>query len=102
MRLNKFIIAEERVITISYRGLVLSVKIEEIKSLSIIKVQSANILLQLFPGDNYKNYYLKIKTINEIHLKRIRYRDRKQMAREVTKIMDYTFHDRIQRFSLSP
>ena len=98
MRYNKFITVNNKNIKFSYRDFNFSTSVEKIESLSIIKMGSNNVLIKFLLADNYKVYYLRIKTRdNNVHLKRIRYKDRKTLAREITKIMDYTFENRIKQ-----
>ncbi|WP_116787889.1 hypothetical protein [Flavobacterium psychrotrophum] len=92
MQRNKYILAQDNTVKVRYRNLDVAFGVRDIESISIIKTKHGNGFVNLLLGTIYWEYYLKIKIReNAPLLEKIKARDRKQLSREVVKVMDYTF-----------
>ncbi|MXN89616.1 hypothetical protein GR160_00100 [Flavobacterium sp. Sd200] len=97
MQRNKYILVQDDTVKVRYRNLEVVFRVRDIESISIIKTKHDNGFVNLLLGTIYWEYYLKIKIReNAPLLEKIKARDRKQLSREVVKVMDYTFPLRME------
>lgn len=96
MQRNKYILVQDDTVKVRYRNMDVAFRVRDTESISIVKTKDGNGFVNLLLG-TYWAYYLKIKIReNDPILEKIKARDRKQLSREVVKVMDYTFPLRME------
>jgi hypothetical protein len=96
MKFNKHILINKDALEIRYRGRVVYFPIADVYSVSIVKTKSSGFLTMLLRLKLY-SYHIRIElTKDQVELFRIRSKDRKQLAKEISKFMDETFEQRVQ------
>lgn len=97
MQRNKYILAQDDTVKVRYRNLDVAFGVRDIESISILKTKRGTGFINLLLGTIYWEYYLKIKIRDNAPIsEKIKARDRKQLSREVIKMMDYTFPLRME------
>ncbi len=97
MHHNRYLTIENNAIRLEYNKDKRIFPIENVNSLSIVKIQK-NYILNLLIGKFSRQYYLKVK-LNDgtLYLDRVPSKEKKQFTREVSKIMDYIYPQRVIR-----